>query len=146
MLNIKHKQSSVRENKIKTKQIYLSITWKGGEVKEKWLAQWHTLERTVKVVALVELHLGMNRKVYYQFQNKQMYFSSLSSNILTKRVGRCSDKVTILPLRSNWLICLKAMMLTPSMSLLPTYNIMNLKYLYLNVWNVKSKKKKKKKV
>lgn len=39
----------------------------------------------------------------------------------TESVGRCSGDVMTFPLRSNWLICLKAMMLTPSMSLLPTW-------------------------
>lgn len=41
---------------------------------------------------------------------------------LTHRVGRCSEEVITLPLRSKWLIWRKAIIFTSSMSLLPTYN------------------------
>lgn len=41
---------------------------------------------------------------------------------LTHKVERYSEAVMTLPLKSNWLICRKAMMLTLSMSLLPTCN------------------------
>ena len=41
---------------------------------------------------------------------------------LTQSEVRCSGGATMLPLRSNWLICRNAMMFTPSMSLLATYD------------------------
>lgn len=55
----------------------------------------------------------------------------------TDSVGRCSGDVMTFPLRSNWLICLKAMMLIPSMSLLPTWERAHQSYFTvptLNYW------------